>query len=442
MSDAEREGDVEPETTPAAGPDRAVKPGIFFYLMLLAMLGGAGFGLFTVMSAREARLSAQEVAKAREASAGLPVRVARPKMTGESLEMLLPGDVRAYLESPIYAKVSGYLKKVDVDKGDRVESGQLLAVLENPEAEQEYRTARAAYDIAKITDDRNQDLVRDHTISQQAADRSRADFLIAQSNLQRLKILVDYEQLRAPFSGVVVARNYDPGVLVPAATTSTSATSVPVVVVAKIDRLRVYVYVPQSDASFIRVGDPAQTTFDGFPGRVFAGRVSRFARALDAGTRTMLTEIDLPNGDQTLLPGMYAQVKLKRKQLKSYPIVPDEALVFQNEKAFVPVVTAQKTIHLQPVTLGIDNGTEVQVTSGLAGDESVALGVGQTVTEGLRVQPVVPKQPPGAAPGAGPPGPPKPAGAPGKAADDASQPAGGPAKATVAPAKPAPGPKK
>lgn len=412
MSDAEHEP-VERAGQPPARRDRPVRPGIFFYVFLLAITGGVAAALFSVMSARQARLSAQEGTIAREADAGLPVRVAKPKISGESFELRLPGDVRAYLESPIYAKISGYLKKLTVDKGDRVEAGQLVAVLENPEAEQEYRTARANYDIAKITDDRNQDLVRDHTVSQQAADRSRADLLMAQSNLQRLKIMVDYEQLRAPFSGVVIARNYDPGVLVPAATTSTSATSVPLMIIAKTDRLRVYVYVPQSDASFVRVEDPAQITFDEFPGRVFAGQVSRFSRALDAATRTMLTEVDLPNSDQTLLPGMYAQVRLTRKQLRTYPIVPDEALVFQNEKGFVPVVTAEKRIHLQPVTLGLDNGTEVQVTAGLTGDESIALGLGQTVSEGLRVQPVARKESGGAAPPAKPAAPPeKPAPAP------------------------------
>jgi RND family efflux transporter MFP subunit len=434
-SDREQHEPVQAEPEPEPPRERPVRPGIVFYLLLLALTGGVGFALYSVMTARDARLQAQEVAMAKETSAGFPVRVTRPKMTGESLEMLLPGDVRAYLESPIYAKVSGYLKKLNVDKGDRVEQGQLLALLENPETEQEYRTARASYDIAKITDDRNQDLVRDHTIAQQAADRSRADFLIAQSNLQRLKILVDYEQLRAPFSGVVVARNYDPGVLVPAATTSTASTSVPVLVVAKVDRLRVYLYVPQSDASFVRVGDPADVTFDEFPGRVFAGRVSRFSRALDAGTRTMLTEIDLPNDAQTLMPGMYAQVRLTRKQPKSYPIVPDEALVFQNEKVFVPLVTAGKRIHLQPVTLGADSGIEVQVTSGLVGDETIALGVGQTVAEGLRVQPVTPKQPAGAAPGAPPAA--KPAAAPAAPEKpEAMAPAApaGPPKATVNPA--------
>jgi RND family efflux transporter MFP subunit len=456
VSEGEHES-IQPESPAPAGRERPVRPGIVFYLLLLLLTAGVGVALYSVMTARDARLQAQEVAMVKEASAGFPVRVTRPRMSGESLEMLLPGDLRAYLESPIYAKVSGYLKKLNVDKGDRVEQGQLLALLENPEAEQEYRTARANYDIAKITNDRNQDLVRDHTIAQQAADRSRADFLIAQSNLQRLKILVDYEQLRAPFSGVVVARNYDPGVLVPAATTSTASTSVPVLVVAKVDRLRVYLYVPQSDASFVRVGDPAQITFDEFPGRVFAGRVSRFSRALDPGTRTMLTEVDLPNDRQTLMPGMYAQVRLKRKQPKAYPIVPDEALVFRNEKVFVPLVTADKRIHLQPVTLGADNGTEVQVTAGLAGDEMIALGVGQTVSEGLRVQPVTPKQPAGAAPG-GPPAakpaaapaapaapdkpaamaPAAPAGSPKAAVPAAPGASPAPAAAKVAPAKPAP----
>jgi RND family efflux transporter MFP subunit len=223
---------------------------------------------------------------------------------------------------------------------------------------------------------------------------------MAKANLERLRAILEYQQLRAPFGGIVIARNYDPGTLVPAATTSTAAASTPVLVVARIDRLRVYVYVPQSDASFIRIGDPAQITFDEFPGRIFDGRITRFTRALDAGTRTMLTEIELPNADQTLLPGMYADVRLRRPQPTSYPIVSDEVLVFRNEKVFVPVITSQNTIHLQPVTLGFDNGTEAQITAGLTGTESIAIGVGQTVAEGLKVLPIVPKESkPSAAPG-------------------------------------------
>jgi membrane fusion protein, multidrug efflux system len=389
--------------------DRPLRPGVLFYLLLLAITGGVGFGLFAVMSTRQVRLQAQERAVAREASAGLPVRVIKPQMTSESAQVLLPGDVRAYYESPIYAKVSGYLKKLLVDKGDRVEAGQLLCVLENPEAEQDYRTAKANYDIAKVTNDRNQDLVSDHTVSQQVADQSKAQFLMAQANLERTRIIVEYEQLRAPFAGIVVARNYDPGFLVPAATSSAAAAATPVLVVARLDRLRIYVYVPQSVASLVRLGDPALMTFDEFPGRLFEGRVSRFAQALDTSTRTMLTEIELPNPDRTLLPGMYAKVRLQSQQLKAYPVVPDEALVFRNEKVFVALVTPQQTIHLQPVTLGVDDGTQSQVTSGLTGDEPIALGVGQTVSEGLKVQPVGGKE----SGGAGPPGPARPgAGAP------------------------------
>jgi len=417
MNDAE-DRRVEAEPPARAERDTPVRPGVLFYLALLALTAGAAAGLFALLSARQERLQAQERAVAREISAGLPVRVVKPRMTSESFQMLLPGDVRAYFESPIYAKVSGYLRKLLVDKGDRVEAGQLLCVLENPEAEQDYRTAKANHDIAKITNDRNQDLVRDHTVSQQVADQSKAQFLMAQANLERTRIIVDYEQLRAPFAGVVVARNYDPGFLVPAATASAAATATPVLVLAKIDRLRVYVYAPQSDAAFVRLGDPALISFDEFPGRVFEGRVGRFAQALDTATRTMLTEIELPNADRTLLPGMYAQVR--------------------NEKAFVPVVTAERTIHLQPVTLGIDNGIEVQVTAGLAGDEAVALGVGQTVSEGLKVQPVAAKES-----GATPAGP-KPVGAAGKPEATPAPPAArsgppGPAGAAPSPTSPTPG---
>lgn len=387
-----------------------VRPGILFYLFWLVFTAGVGVALFQVASSRKERLHATEVAVRQEATAGVPVTVGKPKMSGQTFEMRLPADVRAYMESPIYAKVSGYLKTLSVDKGDFVRAGQVLAVLENPESEQEYRSAQHNYDIAKITNDRNQELVRDRVIAQQLADRSKADVLMAQSNLQRLRAILDYKELKAPFAGVVVARNYDPGVLVPAATTSTSASTVPVLVIAKVDTLRVYLYVPQSDAAFVRVGDPADVMFEEFAGKVFKGRITRFARALDMASRTMLTEIDLPNPGNRLLPGMFAMVKLVRKQLETYPIVPNEAIVFRNEKPFVPIVTADKRLHLQPVTLGFDDGAEVQITSGLRGDETIALSVGQTVTEGILVQPVVrQEQKPG---GSGSPAPTPPAASP------------------------------
>jgi RND family efflux transporter MFP subunit len=401
---------VPPEgLSPRARPARPVRPGILFYLFWLALTAGIGLALFRVISNRQERLHAQEVAVRQEASAGLPVAVGKPKRSGEVFDMQLPADVRASLESPIYAKVSGYLKQIYVDKGDHVKKGQLLAVLENPEAEQEYRTAQHHYDIAKITNDRNQQLVRDRVLAQQVADRSQADFLMAQSNLERLRTMLEYRQLRAPFDGVVVSRNYDPGVLVPATTTNTASSAVPVLVVAKVDTLRVYVYVPQSDAAFIRVGDPAELTFQEFPGKVFRGRIARFARALDMSSRTMLTEIDLPNPGHTLLPGMFGAVTLRRKQPQTFPIIPNEALVFRNEKPFVPVVTADNRLRLQPVTLGFDNGSEIQITSGLRGDETIALSVGQTVTDGILVQPVVRTEPaPGGAPATAGPRPPAP----------------------------------
>jgi RND family efflux transporter MFP subunit len=408
-----------PPSEAVSGRARPVRPGVLFYLVWLALTAGVGLALFQVVSSRQERLQARELAARSAASAGVPVAVGKPSMSGSTVDMQLPADVRASLESPIYAKVSGYLKEMYVDKGDYVKAGQLLAVLENPEAELEYRTARHNYDIAKITNDRNQQLVRDRVLAQQVADRSQADLLMAQSNLERLKAMLDYRQLRAPFAGVVVARNHDPGMLVPATTTNTASSAVPVLVIAKVDTLRVYVYVPQSDAAFIRAGDPAELAFQEFPGTVFRGRVARFARALDMSSRTMLTEIDLPNPGLRLLPGMFGTVRLRRTQPQTFPIVPNEALVFRNEKPFVPIVTAENRLRLQPVTLGFDNGSEVQITSGLRGDETIALSVGQTVSDGLLVQPVARKAPASGAP-----------------APSATPPASSP---PAAPPKPAPG---
>ncbi len=299
----------------------------------------------------------------------------------------LPGNTHGYVETPVYAKIAGYLKEIKVDKGDRVKRGQVIARLESPELDQEVADARAKYEIARLTDRRNQQLQRQKVIAQQAADESRAAMLSAQAALRQLEAMRAYKIITAPFDGMVTQRYVDPGTLVPQTTTPASGAT-PIVSMATLKPLRVYADVPQSVAPFIRNGDPASVAVAEFPRREFRGTVTRHPEALNSVTRTMLVEIDLPNDDLTLYPGMYARVSFTVAMPAGVPRVPDDALVFRDGKVFVPIVRDNR-LRLAEVTLGYDDGQMVEIRQGIAPGELVAIDVGQAARDGAPVQPIL-----------------------------------------------------
>jgi RND family efflux transporter MFP subunit len=314
------------------------------------------------------------------------VLVAQVGRTPTTREIKLPATARGFDETQIYAKVPGYIKSLQVDKGDRVHAGQLLATIESPETDQQVRNAQAAYRIAKVTDDRNQILVQQAVISQQVADDSRATMLQARATLAQSIALQGYERVTAPFDGIVTEREVDPGHLIPEATNST-ALSDAIVAIARMKPLRIYTYVPQNVALFIRNGDNAAITVNEFPERKFAGTITRHPEALSPDSRTMLVEVDLPNIDEALLPGMYGNAAFVVSIPAGAPLVPDEALIFRDGNVFVPVVK-DKVLHLKQVKLGYDNGIAVEVATGIDADAVVALNVGQSAQDGEAVQPV------------------------------------------------------
>jgi RND family efflux transporter MFP subunit len=322
----------------------------------------------------------------RQASRGQRVLVTQLIQTPESREILLPGEIHGYYETPIYAKINGYIKTMLVDKGSRVRAGQLVATIESPETDQQMRNAKATYDIAAITDRRYQKLVKEQVVPQQTADDSHAQMLESYATWRSYVATQQYERVLAPYDGMITVRNLHPGALVGSA--SASNTSTPAIYeMATLKPLRVYVYLPQPMSPFVRNGDRAVVTVSEYPERDFVGTVTRHPEALDQNTRTMQIEVDLPNDDLALYPGMYATVKITIRGSKQSPKVPDEALIFNNEDTFVPVVRDNR-IHLVKVTLGLDDGINCEVTRGLSGDETVALGMGQTAHEGDLVQPV------------------------------------------------------
>jgi membrane fusion protein (multidrug efflux system) len=303
----------------------------------------------------------------------------------------LPASVHGYVETPVYAKVAGYMKTINVDKGDHVKAGQVIAVIESPETDKQVSDARSYYWLQAVTDRRYQELVRQEVVPQQTADTSHASMLQAKAVYEQELALQQYEIVRAPFDGIVTARYVDPGALIPQSTapqsTAPSTSNSPIVALATMSPLRVYAYVPQSLSPFIKDGDPAMITVSEFPARRFPGTVTRHPDALDQNTRTMLVEVDLPNQDRSLYPGMYADMRMTARVTTASITVPDDALVFRDDKVYLPVVRDNR-LNLVEVTLGHDDGYQVEVTGEIEEGELVAVNVGQAARDGEPVQPV------------------------------------------------------
>jgi membrane fusion protein, multidrug efflux system len=361
-------------------------PGGFFFAgwiiaIIVALVATAGLVL-----ARELWLGRQTSELAQQQAPGPHVLVADVLKAPTTSDLKLPATIQGFDQTDVYAKVPGYLKSIKVDKGDRIHTGELLAVLTSPELDQQTANARANYNIALITDKRNQVLVHNQVIPQQTADESHATMLQARATLQQDIAYQAYETIVAPFDGIVTARYIDPGHLVPANTTPGTPGSGAIITVSRMAPLRVFTYVPQNVAPFIKDGDAATITARGYTQK-FTGTITRHPEALSPDTRTMLVEVDLPNEDEVLYPGMYATAEFTVAMGTGSPMVPDDALVFRDGKVYVPVVRNNQ-LHLAEVTLGYDNGQTVEILSGINPTDKVAVNVGQAARDGESVQPV------------------------------------------------------
>jgi membrane fusion protein (multidrug efflux system) len=360
--------------------------GIFFagwvVTIIVALIATAGLVL-----ARELWIGRQISALEQQQQAGPHVLVTSVQHLPATRDLKLPATIRGFDETDIYAKVPGYLKTIKVDKGDRIRKGQLLAELTSPELDEQVANARANYNLALVTDRRNQTLVHQKVISQQMADESHAAMLQARALLNQDLANQQYETITAPFDGIVTARYIDPGHLVPATTTPGAPGQGAIITVARMAPLRVFAYVPQNIAPFIKDGDPATITVAGYPGQKFTGTITRHPSALSPDTRTMLVEVDLPNENDVLYPGMYGTAEFIVHTGTGAPMVPDDALVFRDGKVYVPVVRNNQ-LHLAEVTLGYDNGQTVEIVSGIGANDKVAVNVGQAARDGENVQPV------------------------------------------------------
>jgi RND family efflux transporter MFP subunit len=344
------------------------------------------------------RVRARTTLKAETAQVALTsVSVVSPKQTAPAEEIILPGNVQPFITSPIYARTNGYLKKWYFDIGAHVKQGELLAVIETPEVDQQLQqarsnllTAQANLDLAAITKSRYQGLLKTNAVSQQDADNAagtynanKAIVEADQAAVDQYAALVSFEKIYAPFDGVITARNTDIGDLINSGSNANVKTDL--FHIAQPGTLRVYVNVPEEYSRGIKVGMAGDLALTEFPGRTFQGKLVRTADAINATTRTLLIEIDVANPTSTLLTGSYAEVHLKVTTQPSTFIIPVNTLIFRSEGLRVGVVKDGK-VTLTAVTPGHDFGNQIEIVSGLKLDDQVIINPPDSVVTGQQVQ--------------------------------------------------------
>jgi len=326
------------------------------------------------------------------------VAITHPKLGAPQQEIVIPGDMQPYTDAPIFARTSGYLKKWYADIGANVKTGQLLAEIDSPEVDQQLQqakadvsTAQANLNLAEITATRYKDLLKTDSVAQQDVDNATGNYDArktavesAQANVKRLQDAQAFEKVYAPFDGVITARNTDIGQLIDSG--SSGGTSRELFHIAALNRLRVYVNVPQLDSPEIRPGLSADLVLGEFPGRIFKGSVVRSSGAIDNTSRTLLTEVDVDNSAHLLKPGGYVEVHLKLPSPVNTFTLPVNTTIFKGAGLQVAVVKDGKTISLVPVTPGRDFGTVIEIVAGLKGDESVVLNPSDSLTDGSIVR--------------------------------------------------------
>jgi len=396
---------MEQETSPQEVRMKKSRIFLLFFVIVVALVIVGGLTLI------QRRSQYQALAKETETLAIPTVSVVHATPAKGQEDLVLPGTMQAYVESPIYARTSGYVKKWYHDIGTRVRQGDLLADIDTPEVDQQLSqakadlaTAQANANLSKITAARYQELIKTDGVSKQEVDNAVGDLAAkeatvnsAQANVRRLEELEGFKHVVAPFSGVITRRQTDIGQLVNA---GNGGASQELFFLAQTDPLRVYVNVPEAYAPSIHAGLPAYLELTQYPGRKFEGKVVRTAQAIDLSTRTLLTEVDVPNHSGELLPGGYAQVHLGVQVGVERVQVPVNALLFRAEGLRAVIVDANHKVHLQPITVGRDYGTSLEVLQGITAADWIVINPADSLDDGQQVNVKDVTQKPAAAPAA------------------------------------------
>lgn len=377
---------------PPPSPGRKAARGLMVALIVLV---AAVIVIWGISSRRKANA---QLTQETDQLAVPTVAVTHPKRGAPQQEIVIPGNMQPYIDAPIFARTNGYLKKWYADIGANVKSGQLLAEIDSPEVDQQLQqaradlaTAQANLSLAEITANRYKDLLKTDSVAQQDVDNATGNYAArktavesAQANVKRLQEMQSFEKVYAPFDGMITARNTDIGQLIDSGSSGGQAREL--FHIAAVNPLRVYVNVPQLDSPEIKPGLHADLVLAEFPGRRFQGTVVRSSGAIDATSRTLLTEVDVDNSSHLLKPGGYVEVHLKLPAPVNTFTVPVNATIFKSAGLQLAIVENGKTIHLIPVTPGRDFGTEIEIVAGLKGDESVVLNPSDSLTEGAQVR--------------------------------------------------------
>ncbi|MGB2626528.1 MAG: efflux RND transporter periplasmic adaptor subunit [Candidatus Acidiferrum sp.] len=384
--------EVSTRTDTSAGEGHPKKSRLFLaFFAVIAIL--VIVGIFLVFQ-RKAQY--QALAEETESSTVPTVSVVHAIPEAGDENLVLPGTLQAYVEAPIYARTNGYVRKWYHDIGSRVNKGELLADIDSPEVDQQLdqakadlSTAQANLHLADITAKRNLELLKTNAISKQEADNSNGDFAAkqaieqsAQANVRRLQELIAFQRVIAPFSGVIIKRNVDIGMLI---NSGNGGTAQQLFTLAQTDPIRVFINVPEASAAAIKTGIGAYVELPQYPGQKFQGKVVRTAESIDLATRTLYTEVDVPNKSDQLLPGGFAQVFLEVKATGQRLQVPVNALLFRSEGLRAVVIDANHKARLRPIVVGRDYGTTLEVLGGLSADDWIVLNPPDALEDGQAV---------------------------------------------------------
>jgi RND family efflux transporter MFP subunit len=359
--------------------------------LVVAMSGLFAVGLWP-------KWNALKVAQAEAGKDDLPAVMYVPVKRGsQKADIVLPVSLYALQETTIYARTNGYLKRWQVDIGDQVKAGQILAEIEAPEVDREFDQAHASraqvkahLELARVTSERYAALLKEDAVSPQEVDEKRgvhearkADYAAAEANLRRLEQMKSFQRVTAPFSGTIIARNVDVGSLIQAGSASSSGW---LFKLAQTETIRAHAAVPQSSMRMIKPGMTVDLVVPELGERVFPAKVMRSAGAFDSATRTMVVEMHVPNRGGPLLPGMYAQARINLVNAEPNLQIPINALMVGGEGTRVAVVDTSGVIHIKPVKVGRDFGKEVEILAGLTDNERVINNPRDSLVEGSKVR--------------------------------------------------------
>jgi len=377
-------------------PEKANRKGVKLYFLA----GGALFIAVAVLGISSRIESTTGLEQRSNEASQIIVTVIHPEKASTTIPLQLPGQTRAYIEAPIFAQTSGYLQKWYFDIGAKVKAGDVLAEIDTPQVDQQLNQARAqlkvaeaARDLAQVTYKRDQDLYNRRVIAAQdfdtAADtfrQNQAAVIADQASVNSLEALENFKTVKAPFDGIVTERDTDIGAFVP------SGTGVQLFRMAQTSPLRVYINVPQTFSRFVKPGTQADLILNELPGRKFPAHVTNTAGAIDPTSRTLLTELEVPNETGEVLPGAYAQINLKLQGDTGLFTVPSNVLLFRSEGTAVGIVHPDGKVEVRKIVINRDLGDRLQISQGLSESDQVIVNPSDSLADGMMVSIATPKQ--------------------------------------------------